>query len=883
MPALRQHVRPRLLLLVLGLGAIGLHATGWTAPDTTVGIGPTGAWLQRAPDHAPTAPLPPDTDPIDLAVQRIAQGNLLGATTLLEDWLGGQHPELSARDGSTRWYGARFLLGLILQRQGDHNLASEQFTKVRAARGALASEAAYREAVTDYARGRHAVAGRECATYRERWPQGSHTEDCLLLEGDAFTAAGLFQPARDAYQAFIDLDPDGPDAEIALLGQALAQVNRSKRQAVVELQTMALDYSYPTTRIAALEALAALEAEGLDASIPDDRSSRMRLAFSALRAREYGQARQLWQALQQDPDAQDWVAEHRETFGWRTRDYAALVALFAERYEANASPDTAWMAHRAAVRGGLWREAATWGERGMQQHAGHWRWRNAHDEVAWAWMLAGEHAKAQKLWDQVASQGGGRGRQGAWFGAFCAWRAGDLDDATRRLERVRGQDSARATRALYYLGRVAEAGGEAERASDLYRSVRDEDPLGWYGLLATVRLEPPGKAEPWLQRSGGWPYPLPSPPPSSGPMPVVPPPARVQAPPARELTLPEPRAFAVEGLAWLAQEAPEPVAPPFVPTSTGAPRQSRASTGTPALGEIPPPTVVEGPYYDAAQARAAFARFTSKHKALWPELQDVYLLSEVGAYDLAGELMARIYDEIEQGQRGRGPRAAQVRGVDMGLSAWRELFLFCRAWHLVSRFGMGLDKYADDDLQRQQALALAYPAAFPEHVWRSGREHDIDPLLVLAVMRQESHYKSWAVSSADAQGLMQILPVTGAGVARDLGVRHYSPRDLMDPATNIHFGSWYLRQLITRFHGAVPLAVAAYNAGPQAVSAWLVPQEQGIPVDDFVEMIPVSETRDYVRRVLGFYSLYASVHGPEGARVVLGLATTGEDPTIIDY
>jgi soluble lytic murein transglycosylase len=77
--------------------------------------------------------------------------------------------------------------------------------------------------------------------------------------------------------------------------------------------------------------------------------------------------------------------------------------------------------------------------------------------------------------------------------------------------------------------------------------------------------------------------------------------------------------------------------------------------------------------------------------------------------------------------------------------------------------------------------------------------------------------------------------------------------------------------------------VAAYNAGPQAVGAWLGAQEQGVPVDDFVEMIPVPETRDYVRRVLGFYSLYTQVHGPDGARVVLSLAPPGDDPSVIDY
>lgn len=874
---------PGILALVGGalvIAATTLAAARGDARASQVVVTTTaGARLERTPPWLPTAPLAPGTDPIDLAGERLMKGNLVGATAVLADWLEGKHPELDARSGRARWYGARFLLGLLHLRQGQYNLASSQFTKVRAAKGALASEAAWYEALADLSRGRAAVAGRECAAYRERWPSGSHAEDCLLLQGHAYTQAGYYQPANDAYQEFIDLDPNGPDVELALLGQAQALANRSKHQAVTALQAKALDYSYPTTRVAALASLAALAAQGLDTTVPDDRSSRMRLAFSSLRAREYEQARSLWAQLVDDPEATAWVHEHRETFGWRTKDYASLVALFGERYEASHSPDTAWMAHRAAARGALWSDAATWGERGMKEHSGHWRWRNAHDDVAWAWMLAGEHAKARALWDQVATRGGGHGRQGAWFGAFCAWRAGELEDAASRLERIRSQDSARATRALYYLGRIAETGGDAVGAAELYRRVLKEDPRGWYGLLAHTRLEPPSAGPSWQLRNGTWPYTPPAEPPALGPMPVRAPPPALQPPASRELALPAPRSFDSDALAWRGPlPAPAPTPPPVLDIG-----EARATAALAPPGELPPPTVVEGPYYDAAHARAAFARFATRHQALWPELQDAYLLSEVGAYDLAGELVAKVYNEIEQGKRKRGPRAGQVAGIDMPLSAWRELFMFCRAWHLVSRFGMGLDKYAEDDDQRIQALALAYPAAFPEHVWSSGRHHDIDPLLVVSVMRQESHYKSWAVSSADAQGLMQVLPITGALVARDLGVERYSPRDLMDPATNIEFGSWYLRRLIARFQGSVPLAVAAYNAGPQAVSAWLVAQEQGIPVDDFVEMIPLSETRGYVRRVLGFYALHSEIHGPPGARVALGIEPLGDDASIIDY
>ncbi len=879
-PQPRRAVRTFLLLACVGLAGLALAEAPAPAPPAPLRVA-EGAQLSAPPRALPTAPIPDDTDPIDLAGERLRQGNLVGATTLLDDWLSGKLPDLPARDGRQRWYAARFLLGGLELRQGHYNKASAQFTKVRAQGGALAAEAAWFEALTDHLRGRHAVAARECARYRERWPSGRHHDDCLLLEGDALTAAGTYQPAHDAYQAFIDLDPEGPDAEIARLGQALALINRSHAKAVPELQAMALDYSYPTTRGAALEALEAIATESLDTAIPDERSSRMRLAFSALRARDYSEARRLIAALEQDPEAQSWLTEHRETFGWRTRDYEALETLFAERYAANPSADTAWLAHRAAARGALWDKAATWGELGMKEHAGHWRWRRAADDVAWALMLSGELERAQHLWDRIASQSGGRGRQGAWFGAFCAWRAGDHADATARLEKVRGQDSSRATRALYYLGRVAEAQGQQELAQQRYRLVLEEDPQGWYGLLAGTRLDPQGSGPAWLLRSGDWPYARPEAPTGSAPLAVVPPPAVVRPPPSGQLELPTPRTIGWSALSWSTTTTTTTTA---TATATASTTTTQATTPTsPTPGEIPPLTVVEGRYYDAEHARQAFQRFATRHRGLFPELDAVYQLAEVGAYDLAGELMAAIFDEIEQGWRGRGPRAGSMRGVQMGQSDWRELFLFCRAWHLVSRYGMGLDKYADSPEEQQQALALAYPAAFPEHVWRSAREHDIDPLLVLSVMRQESHYKSWAVSSADAQGLMQILPVTGAGIARDLGVERYSPRDLLDPATNIRFGSWYLQRLITRFQGSLPLAVAAYNAGPHQASDWLAAQEQGLPVDDYVEMIPVDETRGYVRRVLGFYHLHTQIHGPEGARVALGLVPRGDDASVIDY
>jgi len=842
-----------------------------------------GAVLPEPPGFLPGSPIPAGSDPIDLAAERVLEDNLKGATSLLDDWLEGRHPELKARDHRKRWVGARFMLGLLYMRQGQHNLASSQFTGVRGSRGALEAEAAYLEAVNDHARGRHRVAARECAAYRGKWSKGRHVEDCLLLEGDALTAEGTYQPAYSAYQAFIDLDRDGPDVEIAKLGQARARVNRSGKQAVTGLQAAALDYRYPTTRDLALDTLAQLEAQGIDAALPDNSQARIRKLISTYNSREYSRAHALWASLEQDPSPgiQAWIAKSRDKYGWNTRSYEYLVELYEGRLAKTHNPETCWMAHRAAMRGGLWDKAAELGEQGLAKHKGHWRWRGAKDDVALASLLAGEHDRALELYDQLGSAAGRNGRKARWYAAFTTWRAGDLDEAAKRFEAVASSDSSRRVRALYYTGRVADARGDAEGAKTIYGDVLQRDPEGWYGLLAHTRTHPPAQDTPsWLLRDGDWPLAPSALPLELPPMPVAPPPTTVQAPPDREFELPKPKDLNWSALTW-----GEPAAPPgptglVVDTEPQPPIPSHLAG---PRGEAPARTVIEGRYYNADHARNSFARFVSRYKGVWPELLEIQQLAEVGAYDLSGELMARVYDDIERAQRGGGPKAGRVPGIGRKLSEWRELFLYTRAWHLVARFSGRLDEYTDDPEENRQALGLEFPAAFPEHVWHSARVHDMDPLLVLAVMRTESHYKSWAVSSSNAQGLMQVLPVTGARVAHDMGRPRYSPRELMDPGTNIHFGTWYLRQLITRFDGCVPMAVAAYNAGPHAVSDWRASIPDDTPLDDFVELIPIEQPRTYVRRVMGYYSLHAMVHGPDGARVALPMTLGGDDPSVIDY
>lgn len=138
----------------------------------------------------------------------------------------------------------------------------------------------------------------------------------------------------------------------------------------------------------------------------------------------------------------------------------------------------------------------------------------------------------------------------------------------------------------------------------------------------------------------------------------------------------------------------------------------------------------------------------------------------------------------------------------------------------------------------------------------------IEPALTLAITRQESEFNATARSSANAQGLMQLLPSTGKQVARKLEIP-FGPETLSDPSRNLTLGSHYLGQLINGFDGAYILGIASYNAGPGNVRGWI--QSLGTPPKslhgriDWIESIPFAETRNYVMRALENLSVYRAL------------------------
>lgn len=156
---------------------------------------------------------------------------------------------------------------------------------------------------------------------------------------------------------------------------------------------------------------------------------------------------------------------------------------------------------------------------------------------------------------------------------------------------------------------------------------------------------------------------------------------------------------------------------------------------------------------------------------------------------------------------------------------------------------------------------VQYPLAFWPQVARAAQAEGIDPLLAIALMRQESLFDPAARSPADARGLMQLLPSTAEQVARERG--QPSPADhLYDPDVNIAIGVAHLADLMRRYGGDPLTATAAYNAGVDAVGRW---QERfgALPADELVESITYRETRDYVKKVMGNYRRYQQLYAED--------------------
>ena len=225
-----------------------------------------------------------------------------------------------------------------------------------------------------------------------------------------------------------------------------------------------------------------------------------------------------------------------------------------------------------------------------------------------------------------------------------------------------------------------------------------------------------------------------------------------------------------------------------------------------------------------------------------------------------------------------GAAARQAVARDPAIVRAMELWQLDRPGWATSEWNEALARF--DDTQRRLAVEVArdngwfdravfslgkqpdeqrlYELRFPLHhgdtIKREAARHGIDPAWVAAEIRAESIFNPKARSGANAMGLMQVLPGTGAGVAKRLGIPYAGAASLYDSDTNIAIGTAYLREMEDKY-GVPYVAIAAYNAGPAPTARWQA-QRPNYDPDVWIETISYKETREYVARVLAFSVIY---------------------------
>jgi soluble lytic murein transglycosylase len=152
-----------------------------------------------------------------------------------------------------------------------------------------------------------------------------------------------------------------------------------------------------------------------------------------------------------------------------------------------------------------------------------------------------------------------------------------------------------------------------------------------------------------------------------------------------------------------------------------------------------------------------------------------------------------------------------------------------------------------------------YPINYRLEIMEASRQYNVDPHLILAVMRSESSFQADRVSKKGAVGLMQIMPDTAEWIVKEGDFKPANEDYLYDPVTNIRIGTWYLQFLQSRYEGDAAKMIAAYNAGPGKVNSWLASGQWNGSREN-LEDIPYPETRMYVQRVLYYQDRYEMVY-----------------------
>lgn len=225
-------------------------------------------------------------------------------------------------------------------------------------------------------------------------------------------------------------------------------------------------------------------------------------------------------------------------------------------------------------------------------------------------------------------------------------------------------------------------------------------------------------------------------------------------------------------------------------------------------------------------------------------------LERLDALEAAG--LPRAVDAVEERLEARAEGSTQV--------TLRLAEALIERGRTISGINLGWGLLADGMQWDRRLVRVVYPFPYQEMVRREAAEWGVDPIMLAALIRQESAFKADIVSHAGAIGLMQVMPPTGRELARAHGPDGFQTETLTTPEVNLHLGAAFFTEMSARYDGELPLVLSAYNAGPTRATRWRRYPEATDWLR-FTERIPFDETRGYVKNVRRNLGVYRVLYG----------------------
>jgi TolA-binding protein len=797
----------------------------------------------------PTASAEP-TNILTKAKQRWIQGDTVGVIALLESWSKGTSL-MSDRENDA----ARILLAKAYEERGDWNLAAELYNSVKDNNMPLSKFARFQEPWANFKGGSFDKAKSNCESIvskysgSDRATDVQESDDCLITLAMSHGQMGNLDSSQTYFNRYLKRHPESSYREVFTLRQALYTYRVDKKTGYDLLYELYFNHAYPTTDTQIIAELG----ERIPITNLDERTKR---TLSLIKGNRLEEAWQLVLEIndkeQKSDSEQKWLDNNIRNFSWKTRNFDVYAEVLKKLYKSSPSGDNAWRIYRAYIKGGMWQEAVEWGNNSVRRYRTKGRWSGIKDSLARAHMFAGDYKQASRLWDAMNSG------TADFYVAFCLYMAGEYKQAEKLFTKLQHSSSGWGAASAYWLGRTQQKMGNDPLLA--YATAEKKDKTGWYDLLLSAPSDDVEK------RVGRW---------TRGERAIPP---------------------NISTISWKTQSSVKQYQPiqkqrsiqwnNFSKTDSTITIQNTEETAlVPTVHKGDFPNGYNNSLYGTSdELENNFHRFADKYNKTFSNLKEIEDLVKAGLYQASARAMGNLYKHWEKGRKGElsSNQNSLMRSVNPSKDDWRLYFIHTQCHHYVLRYTYSSEKYQDDQESIKQARQLNYPIVQPEDIWDHAQKYDIDPYLILGLLRQESAYKDFARSWVGAIGYIQVMPATGAKVAYMLNKQSYSPKDLENPNINLQFGMFYFSKLMERFDNSFPFAVGSYNGGPHNMSRWYRNKMGVLDMAEFVEHIEYKETRGYVKKVTGYYNKYLQRYS-DNSIVQIPLTPSFDDPKVIDF